>query len=319
MLRYLVLGGFLLSGCATARQRQPDATPAQQETAHATAARPAASPKAFWGTTPSDRAKGALLFVLEGPAGPVYLFGTMHSEPVSSMPALAADHFSQAGTVAFEVDMENLDPTRMLSRAMLPAGESLDKLLGPEAWQRLLQYLAGAIPPEALVRFRPWLACALLVNKAMGATPGADMMDLALLKRGRAEQKTVRFLETLDQQIEALDRTMDATMLTELSKELEKLPAMFTGLAEAYRAGDMAALEMLIQEAGQSDVDAGRMREMLGVRNERWIPFLEQLATEGGGFVAFGAAHLPGEDGVVALLRRRGHNVTRVLSPSSTK
>jgi len=54
------------------------------------------------------------------------------------------------------------------------------------------------------------------------------------------------------------------------------------------------------------------MRLLLSARNERWIPFLEQLAHEGGAFVAVGAAHLVGKDGVVALLRAHGYRVARV-------
>jgi uncharacterized protein YbaP (TraB family) len=296
MSRRLVFIALLLSACATAQQRQTQAS--------------------LWGSAPSDRAMGPLLFVLEASGGsPVYLFGTMHTEPVTSMPPIATAHFAQARTVAFEADMENLEPAKLLVKAMLPADQSLDKLVGPEVWQRLQDSLGSTIPPQALVRFRPWLVCTLILQKSMGATPGGEVMDLSLLKRSRAESKTVKFLETMDQQIEALEKLMDAAMLVELSKETAELSPMFASMAEAYRAGDIAQLEALTQLASQSGDSAARMRDLLGVRNERWIPFVEQMATQGGGFIAFGAAHLPGEDGVVALLRRRGHEVTRVLAP----
>jgi uncharacterized protein len=304
MSRRLVLIALLLSACATAQQRQAGA--------------PAPGP---WGAAPSDRARGPFLFVLEASGGsPVYLFGTMHTEPVSSMPRIASDHFAQAGTVAFEADMEDLEPTKLLARAMLPADQSLDKLVGPEVWQRLQQSLGSTIPPLALIRFRPWLVCTLILQKSMGAAPGGEGMDLSLLKRSRAERKTVKFLETMDQQIEALEKLMDAEMLIELSKEIDQLSPIFTGMAEAYRAGDIAQLEAITQLASQSGANAARMRDLLGTRNERWIPFLEQLSTQGGGgFIAFGAAHLTGDDGVVALLRRRGHKVTRVLAAAAAK
>jgi uncharacterized protein len=300
MSRRLVFLALLLSACATAQQRQTQAS--------------------LWGAAPSDRARGPLLFVLEASGGsPVYLFGTMHTEPVASMPPIATEHFAQARTVAFEADIENLEPAKLLLRAMLPADQSLDKLVGPEVWQRLQQSLGSTIPPQALVRFRPWLVCTLILQKSMGAAPGGEVMDLSLLKRSRAESKTVKFLETMDQQIEALEKLMDAAMLVELSKETAELSPMFASMAEAYRAGDIAQLEALTQLASQSGASAARMRDLLGVRNERWIPFVEQMATQGGGFIAFGAAHLPGEDGVVALLRRRGHKVTRVMAAGSAK
>jgi uncharacterized protein len=299
----LVVIALLLSACATGPQRQ------------------ASSPTAGWGAAPSDRIRGPFLFVLEASGGsPVYLFGTMHTEPVSSMPQIVSDHFAQARTVAFEADIQNLDPAQLLARAMLPADQSLDKLVGPEVWQHLQQSLGSTIPPAALMRLRPWLVCTLILQKSMGAARDGEGMDLSLLKRSRAERKTVKFLETMDQQIEALEKLMDAAVLIELSKEPDQLSHVFTSMAEAYRAGDIAQLETITQLASQSGASAARMRDLLGSRNERWIPFVEQLATQGGGgFIAFGAAHLSGEDGVVALLRQRGHKVTRVLAAGPPK
>lgn len=69
-------------------------------------------------------------------------------------------------------------------------------------------------------------------------------------------------------------------------------------------------------ETWQSDSDdlarADRQRAaILTDRNLAWIPRLEAIFAEPGlHFVAFGAAHLLGEDGVVALLRRRGWTVS---------
>ena len=204
---------------------------------------------------------------------------------------------------------------KLLARGMLPADQSLDQLVGQETWQRLQEKLAATIPAQALARFRPWLVCVVLLQQSMGIPPGTEVMDLALLKRSRAQNKTVKFLESMEQQIESLEKFMDTALLIDLSKELEKLAPMFKGMSEAYRAGDIALLETISELASSSSANAARMRDLLGARNERWIPFVEKLATEGGGFIAFGAAHLPGRDGVVALLRRRGHKVTRVPPP----
>ena len=81
----------------------------------------------------------------------------------------------------------------------------------------------------------------------------------------------------------------------------------------AYRAGDVRGLEAVVADK-ESRLGLGedQLRLLLGARNERWLPFVEQLVAEGGGFLAVGAGHLPGTDGLVALLRARGYQVTRV-------
>ena len=54
------------------------------------------------------------------------------------------------------------------------------------------------------------------------------------------------------------------------------------------------------------------MAELVGGRNRAWLGRLEPALARGGAFVAVGALHLPGADGLVQLLRDRGWTVTRV-------
>jgi uncharacterized protein YbaP (TraB family) len=267
-----------------------------------------------WGDDPGDRAPGPLLFELSASGGKLDLFGTMHTEPLASLPRSAADRYAKARTVAFEADVENLNVMKMLAAAMLPFTQSLDQMVGPEAWQRIVKYLGEAMPPAALKRFRPWFVTALVLQKAEGSSPTDDVpVEVGMLKQGRAGHKSVRFLETVEQQIAVLDRTMDAASLVELSKQLDQLPVGLQAIGDAYRSGDVRALEAAVADADPTTgAQSEHMRLLLGARNERWIPFLEQLAAEGGAFVAVGAGHLIGKDGLVALLRACGYRVTRV-------
>ena len=54
------------------------------------------------------------------------------------------------------------------------------------------------------------------------------------------------------------------------------------------------------------------MAELVGARNRAWLDRLEAELARGGAFVAVGALHLPGADGLVALLRARGWTLTRL-------
>jgi uncharacterized protein YbaP (TraB family) len=84
-------------------------------------------------------------------------------------------------------------------------------------------------------------------------------------------------------------------------------------MTAAYRTGDVRGLEaVLTDEQHRLGLSEDQLRLLLGARNERWLPFVEKLVAEGGGFLAAGAGHLPGTDGLVALLRARGYQVTRV-------
>jgi uncharacterized protein len=133
------------------------------------------------------------------------------------------------------------------------------------------------------------------------------------MKAGRDLGKTLRFLETPDEQLDLLARTLDAKAVAALAMRLEALPGVLQRMTTAYRAGDVRALEALLADPeARLALGSEQARVLLGARNERWLPVVEQMAAEGGGFLAVGAGHLPGMDGLVALLRARGYQVTRV-------
>ena len=59
--------------------------------------------------------------------------------------------------------------------------------------------------------------------------------------------------------------------------------------------------------------DFARMEaSLMTERNRAWIPVIEAAAANGPVLAAFGALHLSGEDGVLALLEREGFTLERL-------
>jgi uncharacterized protein len=229
------------------------------------------------------------------------------------VPPVAREKLAAAPALAVEVDLETADPMVVLNKALLPEDQSLDKLLGPEAFSRLRDYVRGVMPLLVLERVRPWFAANLAIVKASAGQLQRDVMDVALLKQSRAAGKRLVFLETLLEQLEMMDNVMDANAVIALTKDLDNLTKEIQAMTVAYRKGDVAALEAMLSESANGEFSREQFRALFGARNERWVPLVEKLAAEGGGFVAVGAGHLLGKDGIVPLLRARGHRVTRVL------
>jgi uncharacterized protein YbaP (TraB family) len=79
----------------------------------------------------------------------------------------------------------------------------------------------------------------------------------------------------------------------------------------AWRHGDADGLAAHLREAYQ-DFPAFNDR-LLGDRNRRWIPKIENYLKSGDTvFVVAGAGHFGGSDGVIALLRARGYSVEQL-------
>jgi uncharacterized protein YbaP (TraB family) len=74
---------------------------------------------------------------------------------------------------------------------------------------------------------------------------------------------------------------------------------------------------MAINEAAMATGDQRLAREfqrrLILDRNHRMAERMEPWLKQGGAFVAVGALHLPGEQGLISLLRQQGYSVRGVV------
>jgi hypothetical protein len=139
-------------------------------------------------------------------------------------------------------------------------------------------------------------------------------MDVAIARRAKAAGIPVEGLERPADQIRAfgdLGHQESLTLLGELLADVDAVTMQLRALQGAYAGGDNAAA--LAAYVRTMTRDSPELTELLLFRrNRRWIPRLQHLLPQGGAFVAVGAAHLFGDEGLIALLRGRGWKVTRV-------
>lgn len=80
-------------------------------------------------------------------------------------------------------------------------------------------------------------------------------------------------------------------------------------LIEAYQKEDINAMAELNREWSE---EYGEMTALLDDRNLKWMPTLKNIFNKGSAFVAVGALHLSGDEGLISLLREAGFTVTAV-------
>jgi hypothetical protein len=101
-------------------------------------------------------------------------------------------------------------------------------------------------------------------------------------------------------------------MLLEAIDQAEAGAQILDEMSAAWERGDTAALERLLNDEMRRDYPEV-YEALIRRRNEAWMATLTQeLAGQGVDFVAVGAAHIIGEDGLVAQLQARGVQVERV-------
>jgi uncharacterized protein len=267
-----------------------------------------------------------LLWQVEHEGKPVaQIFGTMHSNDpeILALPQPVVRAFRAAPSLSVEIILDEGAMQRIGTAMRLPKGQRLQDFVPPDVFQKAA---AAAEPlglqPIQLSRLKPW-AVAMLISmtppdEAKPKGKARLPLDLWLMETARQKRKRVYALETLAEQVGVFDRLPTDDQIAHLRAaaiphaEKRRVQAI---LKDAYLRRDLDAIFRL---AGQEDHSGDRaLREkvekrLLDDRNRRMVERMLPRFDEGGAFIAIGAAHLPGEVGVLNLLERRGYTVSRL-------
>lgn len=254
----------------------------------------------------------------------VYIFGTFHILPpgldwrTDELRTLIAN----ADTLFLEADVHSPESQAAMQPLVMqyglnPSGVTLSSLLSESANAALAEIAPTVgFAPAMLEPMRPWLAqIALAVGQmqAMGLDPSAGV-EMVLLGMIEGSDTRMGYFETAEQQIGFLAGMPDDAQARAFEQGLEdmaELPTMLDTLVTAWAVGDMETIDSEIN-ASMRDEAPEAYQVMIVQRNHNWIPQIAEIMDgEGTVFIAVGAAHLPGENGVIELLREQGYQVSR--------
>jgi len=277
---------------------------------------------------PSARPPALVWQVTRG-ASVSHLFGTIHMDLALDDVLGPAGQRLLAASRALYVEMDLSDPERAralgasaVHTGMLPPGESLQRLLSPADWAQLQRLLPGS-SPAVLDRLQPWLAAlsavqAIAASGNASARAGKQMgppMDVALVMEARARGVPVFELDSMQQQLDAftaMPRAAALVMLRELLASPAGASRELRGIVDAYGSADAERqLTTLVDHMARRTPTFTEY--LIFRRTRRWADALASPLGAGGVFVAVGAGHMVGPQGLPALLTRRGFRVERVF------
>lgn len=265
-----------------------------------------------------------LLWRVEKDGGPAnWVLGTFHSTDarLRALPPAVDTALSQSRLAAFELIESPAGVEKMSIAMQLPADRRLVDILGPALFRRTLDVVAPlGVPVEALQRLKPWALSLFLLAPPMERlrlAQGEPAFDNWLQAEARRRGKTIAALETHEEQIAVFDGMTEAeqvAMVTDMLADYARMATQYNRMFRSYLNGNTA---LLMEEAndvsGVSDQAAAQRfkQRLIDDRNRIMAARILPLLRDGGAFVAIGAAHLPGEEGVLARLAERGYRVTR--------
>ncbi|GMR21449.1 MAG: TraB/GumN family protein [Gammaproteobacteria bacterium] len=261
--------------------------------------------------------KGLLWKISRDHGKPSYIFGTMHSDDVrvTELPPQVHAVFTRSSSFTMEV-IADAQGIETLSRAMfLPPGERLVDVLGQELYTLTKKtILAHGLSTEKLEQIKPWVIIMML---SMPKPDSGIFLDMKLYLDALAQRKQSFGLETMEEQIAVFDKLPlpdQITLLRETLAESSNITQLFEQMVQAYLDRDLAAIQSLsYQHMTKDDRLQDTLTELLLIqRNWRMLERMQPQIREGNAFIAVGALHLPGEQGLLALLVRSGYHVTPI-------
>lgn len=258
---------------------------------------------------------------------PSYIFGTHHLAPASMADSTAgfAEALAAVDRVYGEVDMSlAMAPAaqmKIASMIMAPADSTLSKVFTAEELAEIDAYLQRAVGPAMTAAmfesYRPIMIDIALemamMNRIIPDADPTNPLDGHIQQLARAEGKEVGGLETVEFQSALLYGSSIADQAASLLRTVRsgRDPLADSRMLYArYAEGDLDGLMTVMDRA--SAMTPEEADAMLYNRNSAWVNFLIGILPATSIMIVVGAGHLPGERGVINLLRKAGFSVNPV-------
>ena len=260
---------------------------------------------------------------------PSFLLGTAHvtDARVTEMPISVKKALWDADVVALELkelrDTQELALSAMAQAKLmvLPPGQSLWDLI-PDADEPLVRDNVN-LPEHAaqsIFGYQPWVVAAMLTippcEQARGDA-GLLPLDMMIAEQATKLDTPLVGLETVEEQFSVfstMPMEMQVKYLIAVAKLGPRMQDYFETLISLYDQRLITAYIPLTLRLEPADADSGKMmafveQDLTIKRNRIMLRRAEKLLAKGDAFIAVGALHLPGEEGLVELIRAAGYKV----------
>ena len=177
------------------------------------------------------------------------------------------------------------------------------------------------MPLASVNRMKPWMLAAIVALPACELerkTRGEPILDLMLAADAQAAGKELAGLESVSDQLGAmasLPMDLHVEGLVETLRLGDRMGDVLETMIVLYRTERIGMFWPFFRAVLPSGADgragyAAFEETMVNARNRTMVRGAEPFLKNGGAFIAVGALHLPGPEGLVALLRAAGYEVT---------
>ncbi len=273
---------------------------------------------------PEGRSQNSLLWQITSKQGEVsYLFGTYHligNEYLNAHPQVAEAYKKSEITVVETL----IDSTKLMEVASmsLMTKNTLWDFYDTAEFELINQVIEEqtGMNLNVMTQMKP-VAIAMFYSLSLAQQELQDSeldfsgqpIDVYFASQAKKRGKTVVTLETMMEQMRLLydsDSLQEqATMLLKMVEDTT-VESLNIDLLRLYKSEDLTGMYQLSEDQGDS---YGDMSIFLEDRNHKWIEKLVPVLEQGEAFIAVGALHLPGKEGLIALLSQEGYELKPIM------
>lgn len=245
-----------------------------------------------------------------------YLFGTIHVSDVeiTTLPKPVTNALNDSSQFVMEA-LPNMEQLMLLSQSMFfNDGTLLSSLIDKPIYENTKRILAAyKLGADAVTVMKPWAAFLLMSYPPDGGEP----LDMVLLSIAKQNGSQVEGLETLMEQGELFSNLTiqeQVKLLTDTVCHYDMVEQDFQAMKAYYLKRDLAGLYNYVQRYSMegNPVYKKLMKKLIQDRNHSMAQRLQPLLKKGKTFVAIGAMHLAGDEGVLALLEKQGYSISSI-------
>lgn len=272
------------------------------------------------GPAPADPNTRSLLWEVSGNGlkEKSYVFGTIHiiGEKDFFFPKNFEKAFLKTNKLVMEINMSDmLGQMDAMSKAVLDSNRTLADLYSEDDYTFIRKTALDSfgVNIDFFATMKP-----IFVQQNVMAQgelkDGMQSYELYLMNLAMSHQMAMDGLETAAEQMQILDSIplqKQADMLLESMKDISTSRREIKKMIGFYKEQNLDSLQAMFEEEEDFKEHQG---SLLDNRNRKWIPKIEALMQEGPVFIAVGAGHLGGKNGVLQLLRDKGYTLRPVIS-----
>lgn len=248
---------------------------------------------------------------------PSYLYGTMHTsdERIIKQGDKALPYLNETKLYAMELDPKSSFNMGLLAKVMMGKGYSLKKMIPAAEYAILDSIVSGKLgyPLSLFDNVSPVFVMTLYQMDGMGLDQSEGKAFLDMYFYEQADKKKIKStgIETVDEQIDALNVLSYEEQADMLVKEIRNSNSS-TDNADLVRHYLSQRLDSVANLENDTTMPRKLYQSLVVDRNIRMAERIAAFAQKQPTFAAVGALHLPGAEGVIALLRKKGYTVEAV-------